>query len=134
MPCQDEGQGRWEWNRLQARHEEVTQMLCGVCRILEADGQLMRLPAPTRVWWMEHQAQDRLRQAEEKEQDRMKVARAQEELRTPNTVEHIVRMIGGLGPRDQVALFLDRLPAAFCMACGSKRSRESPKCYCEADE
>lgn len=56
------------------------------------------------------------------------------ELRTPNTIEHIVRLIGGLGPLDRRALFEDRLPAAFCRFCGSERSLESPKCFCQADE
>ena len=58
----------------------------------------------------------------------------QEELRTPNTVEYIIRLIGALGSSDRRALFEDQLPAEFCMYCGSKRSRESPKCYCQADE
>ena len=61
-------------------------------------------------------------------------AGTQEELRTPNTVEYIVRLIGALGTSDRRTLFEDRLPAAFCRYCGSELSRESPKCYCEADE
>ena len=57
-----------------------------------------------------------------------------EELRTPNTVEYILRLIGGLGPTDRRTLFEDRLPSTFCMSCGSEPSEQYPRCFCQADE
>ena len=75
MPCQEEGQSRWEWNRLHERHQEMTDMLCTLCQRLEAGGYGVLLSGRVLEWWQAHQAADVRRQAEEMEQSRRTVAR-----------------------------------------------------------
>ncbi len=52
------------------------------------------------------------------------------ELRTPNTVQYIARMIGELGDKDREELIVCILPSLFCVHCGI----EDPRCQCWNDE
>jgi hypothetical protein len=70
MPCYDSGQGQdhasgGEVRQLRERLDDVTNLLCALCRGQEERGQPM---APELAdWWARHKADDERRRARESE-------------------------------------------------------------------
>jgi len=67
MPCYDSrsdantSEGRAEMRKDFRHNSDVAEMLCGMCRVVEARG--LFIPTDVYEWWKEHKARDAARKA-----------------------------------------------------------------------
>jgi hypothetical protein len=72
MPCSDNGQAEWEraqeQGRLAKKVDELTAMLCRMCKIAHSNNSKQLLPNDIATWYKEHQKVDlaRIKKAREK--------------------------------------------------------------------
>lgn len=64
MPCRDGGY-RDEEEELRRKLDEVTNLLCGLCKKLELKGQLPLSDSDLMIWYHKHKKMDAEREAEE---------------------------------------------------------------------
>lgn len=80
MPCRDGGpecgveHGTW----YQIKIDELTRLLCTSCQVLER--QVIPFPNDLRVWWIEHQTADKIREEREVQTARQALVGAEERL------------------------------------------------------